>query len=228
VVGCRSIERVHRILDEALVDAVVMDVRRGLFDRAVALTADFPTIPLFVLSPFRPGDGPLMARCVDVLPEVYVTGVDDPVIGEIIASRRAAQSLRSALSSAPRLLRLTEEVQLRAWNEILERVDSPITTADLAEVMGVSREHLSREFAAGGAPNLKRIIDLARLACAARLLTNPAYSVGSVARILRFSSASHLAGSARRIAAAKPSALADLGPGGVLRRFAKGRTRSRL
>jgi len=92
----------------------------------------------------------------------------------------------------------------------------------------VTREHLSREFGAGGAPNLKRVIDLARAACAADLLGNPGYSVQCVVRILGYASPSHLAGTARRVAGATPMELRELGPQGVLTRFLRGRTRSRV
>jgi AraC-like DNA-binding protein len=92
----------------------------------------------------------------------------------------------------------------------------------------VTREHLSREFAVGGAPNLKRVIDLARAACAADLLGNGAYTVGAVARILGYASPSHLAGTAQRVAGVTPLELRELGPRGVLQRFVRGRTRSRV
>ena len=52
-------------------------------------------------------------------------------------------------------------------------VERPVRTTDLARRLRVSREHLSRQFGAGGAPNLKRVIDLTRIACAAQLLANP-------------------------------------------------------
>src|SRR6266851_3709560 len=104
------------------------------------------------------------------------------------------------------------------------RFGSPTTTADLAAALGVTREHLSREFAAGGAPNLKRVIDLARVACAADLLGNPGYTVRAVVRILGLASPSHLAGAARRVAGVSPVELRALGAGGVLARFIRGRT----
>jgi AraC-like DNA-binding protein len=91
-----------------------------------------------------------------------------------------------------------------------------------------SREHLSREFGAGGAPNLKRVIDLVRIAWAADLLANPGYSAGAVAGLLRFASPTHMAVCADRVAGVQPAALPGLGPAGVLARFARGRTRSRV
>jgi AraC-like DNA-binding protein len=126
------------------------------------------------------------------------------------------------------LLRLTEPIQLEAWEWVLAGVGEPTRTSDIAAALGVTREHLSREFAAGGAPNLKRLIDLVRAAWAADLLRNPGYDVRTVSRLLRYSSSSHMAGSVRRVAGVSPSDLAKIGPTGVLRRFVKGRMRSRL
>ena len=126
------------------------------------------------------------------------------------------------------MLRLTEPIQRRAWDEVLARVERRTTTADIARAVRRTREHLSREFGAGGAPNLKRVIDLARIAWAADLLANPGYTVGTVATLLRFASASHLAACSRRVAGVAPAGLSALGPQGVLQRFARGRTRSRV
>ena len=132
-----------------------------------------------------------------------------------------------ALEGAPRILRLVDRLQLLAWDEVLHGVAGPLRTATIATALGVSREHLSRQFGAGGAPNLKRVIDLARTATAADLLANPGYSVRAVAGILGFASASHLAGASRRIAGVTARRLPDLGPRGVLAAFVRGRTRSR-
>ena len=111
---------------------------------------------------------------------------------------------------------------------VLRRAAGPTKTAQVAAALRVTREHLSREFAAGGAPNLKRVIDLARAACAADLLGNPGYTVRAVVHILGYASPSHLAGAARRVAGATPQELRAVGPDGVLARFIRGRTRSRI
>jgi AraC-like DNA-binding protein len=158
---------------------------------------------------------------------VLLEGVDNAVAGEWIAARTAQRARRAALADAPRLLRLTEPIQVAAWEEVLRRAALPLQTAQLAQTLRVTREHLSRQFAAGGAPNLKRVIDLARLACAADLLGNPGYTIGAVARILGYASPSHLAGAARRVAGVGTRDLRALGPRGVLLRFLRGRTRSR-
>mgnify|MGYP003343587304 CR=1 FL=1 len=50
---------------------------------------------------------------------------------------------------------------------VLRRVGGRLFATDVARTLKVSREHLSRQFGAGGAPNIKRVSDLARAATAA-------------------------------------------------------------
>ena len=225
---CRSLQAVERLLYQCLVDAVVLDVKTAPA-LALALPARFPRIPMYALSAFRPDDGVLLASCHAAgFAGVLVECVDTAVAGEWIAARTAQTARREALADAPKLLRLTDRLQLAAWDEVLRRIGVPTQTAHVARQLRVTREHLSREFAAGGAPNLKRVIDLARTACAADLLGNPGYSVQQVVRILGYASPSHLAGAARRVAGTAPQELREVGPQGVLARFLKGRTRSRV
>jgi len=229
VESCRSVARVDVVLQRRLVDAVVVDVRDGAADAAFALARRYPRIPVFALSAFRPDDAALIRRCQqEGMAGVLVEGVDDGAAGELILSRSASAVRRCELADAPRVLRLTEPIQLRAWGEVLARVGSPTTTADIARSLKRTREHLSREFGAGGAPNLKRVIDLVRTAWAADLLANPGYTISTVATILGFASPSHLADCVRRVAGVRPRELPDLGPRGVLGRFVRGRTRSRV
>jgi AraC-like DNA-binding protein len=224
---CRSLMAVERLLEHRMVDAVVADIKAdaGL----MMLPARFPRIPMYALSAFKPEDGPLLHAClVAGFAGVLTEGVDNAVAGEWVAARTAQATRRAELHDAPRLLRLTDALQLAAWDEVLRRVARPTKTAHVALALRVTREHLSRQFAAGGAPNLKRVIDLARIACAADLLGNPGYTVRAAARILGYASASHLAEAARRVAGATPQELRTLGPRGVLGRFLRGRTRSRV
>ena len=225
---CRTVQGVERLLQQRLVDAVVLDVRTCAAE-GFALPARFPRIPMYALSAVRPDDGSLLASCQRAgFTGVLVEGVDNAVAGEWIAARTAQVARRVALADAPRLLRLTDRLQLAAWEEVLRRAGVPTQTGHVALALRVTREHLSREFGAGGAPNLKRVIDLARAACAADLLGNPGYTIRAVVRILGYASPSHLAGAARRVAGATPQELRELGPRGVLQRFLRGRTRSRV
>lgn len=224
---CRSLDGVERLLAERLVDAIVLDVKVAT-ERALALPARYPRIPAFALSTLRAEDVGLVGRCYRAgFAGVLVEGVDNAIAGPWVAARTAQTARRRALAEAPVVLRLTDRLQLAAWDEVLRRVAVPLRTSDLARTLRVTREHLSREFAAGGAPNLKRVIDLARTACAADLLANPGYSVSAVGRILGYASPSHFAAAARRVAGVSPVELRTLGPRGVLGRFVRGRTRSR-
>src|SRR5439155_1297607 len=205
--SCRSLAGVERLLHSRLVDAVVLDVKAA---PALGLPARFPRIPMYVLSAFRPDDGALLAACHAAgFAGLLVEGVDNAIAGEWVAAHTAQVARRDALTDAPKLLRLTDRLQLAAWDEVLRRVAAPTRTGQIAHALRVTREHLSREGAAD-------------------LLANPGYTVGVVVRILGYGSASRLASAARRVAGATPQELRELGPRGVLGRFLKGRTRSRI
>jgi AraC-like DNA-binding protein len=229
LVSCRSAAQLERALAASLTDAIVVDGRLPGGAAALArVRSSFPGVPRFVYSAFRPGDGRLLANCVGLAAaSPIVEGVEDTVAGELVLPRTATAQRLGALDHAPRLLRLTDALQVRAWAEVMRRVGGRLRATDVARALHVSREHLSRQFGAGGAPNLKRVIDLARVATAADLLANPGYSVGGVARLLGFASASHLSGASRRVAGVTARALPVLGPRGVLSAFLSGRTRSR-
>lgn len=228
LVGCRSAAQLHGALTSRLVDAVVFAPTRTPLADSAALRSAFPRIPWIAFAPFRPDDGTLLLAChAGAVALVLVDGVDNAVAGDLVVRHSAAAERRRALADAPRVLRLTEPLQREVWHYLLDRVDQTVRTGEIASALGCSREHLSRQFGAGGAPNLKRVIDLTRIACAASLLRNPGYEVAAVTRILRFATASHLSATARRIAGVSTSGLAALGPRGVLGNFARGKTRSR-
>ncbi len=229
LVTCRDPQALRLTLVTRLVDAVVFNPTLVPPQSLEPLAANFPGIPRVVLAPFKPDDGQLLLDCRAAgAAQVLVQGVDNAVAGELVVRVSAAAERRKALADATRLLRLREPLQREVWFALLDRVDRPMRTSELARRVGCTREHLSREFAAGGAPNLKRVIDLTRVACAAALLHNPGYEVATVAAILRFATASHLNATARRIAGVSTRGLAGLGPKGVLANFARGKTRSRV
>jgi AraC-like DNA-binding protein len=228
VISCRSPAALHRLLDKRLVDAVVLAPQPSLLPELTDLRARLPFIPLVAYAPFRPDDGELLLACRETVAAVAVEGVDDPIVGDLVVRSSITAERRRALADAPRVLRLTETLQRAAWDVLLGEVERPIRTSVLAGRLRISREHLSRQFGAGGAPNLKRVIDLTRIACAAQLLGNPGYSVPTVVRVLNFASPSHLANTARRIANVPTSGLGSLGPRGVLAAFVRGNTRSRV
>lgn len=229
LVRCPNLSQLQRTLESRLVDAVVFSPSRTPLTVLAPLRTAFPRIPWVAYAPFRPDDGQLLVACrTGQVALVLVDGVDNAVAGDLVVRHSAAAGRLKALGDAPRVLRLGDPLQRAVWQHLLERVDQPVRTAELARTLRCSREHLSRQFGAGGAPNLKRVIDLTRIACAASLLGNPGYDVAAVARILRFATPSHLSATTRRIAGVSPRGLAALGPRGVLASFAKGKTRSRV
>jgi AraC-like DNA-binding protein len=229
LVCCRTANQLERLLASRLVDAVVFSPIRTPLGELTRLRAAFPQLPWIAFAPFRPDDGALLLAChAGQVTLVLVDGVDNAVAGELVVRHAAGAERRRALADGPRVLRLAEPLQRQVWHFLLDRVDQPVRTGDLARNLGCSREHLSRQFGAGGAPNLKRVIDLTRVACAASLLRNPGYEAATVARILRFATASHLSATAQRIAGVPSRGLAQLGPRGVLAHFARGNTRSRI
>lgn len=228
LVTCRSPANLRRVLESRLVDAVVLAPSLGFIPELAELRRRLPGVPVLAYAAFRPDDGELLLTCRRHAVPVAVEGVDDAVVGEMVTRTSVTAERRRALADAPRMLRLTEPLQRSAWSVLLGEVERPLRTSELARRLAVSREHLSRQFGAGGAPNLKRVIDLTRVACAAQLLANPGYSIPTVVRLLHFASSSHLSGTARRIANVSTSGLGALGPRGVLQAFARGNTRSRL
>jgi AraC-like DNA-binding protein len=228
VVSCRGLGALRRMLGGRLVDAVVLSPGGIPLADLAELRSSMPGMPVVAYAAFRPDDGELLLACrKHNIAVVAVEGVDDAVVGEMVARVSLTAERRRALAEAPRMLRLTEPLQRAAWDLLLAEVERPIRTTELARRLAVSREHLSRQFGAGGAPNLKRVIDLTRIACAAQLLANPGYSIPTVVGLLHFASSSHLSGTARRIANVPTSGLGPLGPRGVLQAFVRGNTRSR-
>jgi AraC-like DNA-binding protein len=228
LVVCRSLAGLRRVLENRLVDAVVLAPTVALLSDLAELRNRLPGVPVVAYAAFRPDDGELLLACRRHAVAIAVEGVDDPVVGDMVARSSVTAERRRALAEAPRMLRLTEPLQRAAWTLLLGEVERPVRTIELARRLQVSREHLSRQFGAGGAPNLKRVIDLTRIACAAQLLGNPGYSIPAVVKLLHFASSSHLSGTARRIANVPTGELGALGPRGVLQAFVRGNTRSRV
>lgn len=227
--ACGGLPQLEQTLRGHLVDAVVFPPHRIPFATLTPLRQGFPSIPWAAFGPFRPDDGLLvLAAVAGGIALALVEGVDNAVAGELVVRHSATAARQRELAGADRALRLTDPLQQSVWARLLERPDRPVRTSQLAQLVGCTREHLSREFGAGGAPNLKRVIDLTRVVCAASLLANPGYDARDVARILRFASASHLTATARRIAGVPATRLAALGAAGIVAAFARGKTRSRL
>jgi len=213
-----------------LVDAAVVDVSAAQEDtwRVASLAREYPSVPFFGLAALRAADGPALAQCASYeFADVLVEGVDDAAAREIVGHASFSARFARALCQPPDRLALDAPLQRAAWRFIVSHAGRPVRTSALAKALHVTREHLSRSFAAGGAPNLKRIIDLVRIVSAAELAKNPGYDLRDVANVLGFASSSHLSSTAMRVIGTKPTSLARLRTVDLVDRFVKGHGRSR-
>jgi AraC-like DNA-binding protein len=213
-----------------LVDAALVDIGSAADEawRAAELAREFPSFPFFALTPLRGTDGPAVARCAALeFADVIVDGVDDEALRDIVLPSTFSTRFFDALQEPPPSLGITQPMQYAAWRCVVAQAGRTLRTNALAEAIGVTREHLSRTFAAEGAPNLKRVIDLVRLISAAELAKNPGYDIGDVARILGFASSSPLSSTAQRVVGTRPASLTRLRAIDLVERFSQGRYRSR-
>lgn len=226
----RTAEELESFFRTALVDAAVVDLAAAGDDtwRAAGLAREFPSVPFFGLCALRASEAPALAQCASLdFADVVVESVDDAVCRDMVMRHAFSNRFALALHVPPPLLALDTPLQQGAWRCIVAWSGRPVRTQLLADALGVTREHLSRTFAAAGAPNLKRVIDLVRLIAAAELAKNPGYDVRDVAAVLDFASSSHLSSTAQRIVGTRPASLARLRAVDLIDRFTKGHGRSR-
>jgi AraC-like DNA-binding protein len=207
----------------ALVDAALVDVGGSDgADAAAGLALEYPSVAFVGVTSFRPSDGPAVARCAELdFADMLVEGVDNGVARDVVSARGYSGRFAGALHDPPPALALRSALPLAAWRFIVAQAGRPIRTSALASSLGVTREHLSRSFGAGGAPTLKRLIDLVRLLSAAELAKNPGYDVADVARVLGFSSSAHLSVTAQRLIGRRASSLAAMRGVDLIERFAR-------
>lgn len=213
-----------------LVDAAIVDLGSPSDDlwKLAGLSLEYPSAPFFGVLPLRSADGPALARAAALeFADVLVEGVDDDVARELVYPRTFTARFSTALSNPPPPVGLNDERQHAVWRIIVGQAGRPVRTGDIADAMGLSREHLSRVFSSAGAPNLKRVIDLVRLIAAAELAKNPGYDVRDVAAVLGFASSSHLSSTSQRIVGTRPASLSRLRTVDLVERFSQGRGRSR-
>jgi AraC-like DNA-binding protein len=184
------------------------------------LAREYPSVPFLALTPFRPVDAPAIARCAELdFADVLADGTDDGMLGHALLAHGFSMRFAAALHTPPEPLGLGSALQLAAWRAIIAHAGRPVHTAEIARSLGVTREHLSRSFAAGAAPTLKHAMDLVRLLAAGELAKNPGYDLGAVARLVGFASTAKLSASVHRMVGAQASALSALRSSDLLERF---------
>lgn len=230
VVFARNAADFNDAFRRELIDAAIVDISTPHDDtwNVAALAREFPSAPFFGFCTLRASDGPALAHCAELeFADVLVEGIDDQCARDLVARQGFSTRFAQALKVPPEQLALGTPVQQKAWEFIVAHAGRRVRTVHLASALGVTREHLSRTFAAEGAPNLKRIIDLVRLLAAAELSKNPGYDVRDVATVLDFASSSHLSSTAQRVVGTRPASLARLRAVDLIQRFCKGHGRSR-
>jgi AraC-like DNA-binding protein len=223
-------EELEHTFRTSLVDATIIDLAGAGEEtwRAARLAREFPSVPFFGLTTLRASESPALAQCATLeFADVLVESVDDTVLRHLVLREAFSTRFAMALYDPPQALALSTPLQRQAWRCIVGWGGRPVRTQLLADALKVTREHLSRTFAAEGAPNLKRVIDLVRLIAAAELAKNPGYDVRDVATVLDFASSSHLSSTAQRVVGTRPASLARLRAVDLVDRFTKGHGRSR-
>ena len=229
VIACHGAPRLRRTLEHRLLDAIVVGQKALRNEELLQLRVQFPALPVVVFATFKPDDGELLERLEGLggVAAVAVEGVDDAIVGEMVRRAALSTARQRLLATGPRYLRLSEPIQQKAWSLLVGSVALPMRTGEVARRMGTSREHLSRQFAAGGAPNLKRVIDMLRVVTATQLLANPGYSIADVARLLNFASTAHFGLTVSRIAGMSAVDLRRTPPSQIFEAFVRHSTRSR-
>ncbi len=230
VLAVRTPGEMENAFRQNLVDAALVDLGSGADDlwKVAGLSLEYPSAPFFGILPLRSADGPALARAAALeFADVLVEGVDDAVVRDLVLPRTFTARFAAALSNPPLAVGLSDERQHAVWRIIVGQAGRPVRTGDIADAIGLSREHLSRVFSSAGSPNLKRVIDLVRLIAAAELAKNPGYDVRDVAAVLGFASSSHLSSTSQRIVGSRPASLSRLRTVDLVERFSQGRGRSR-
>ncbi len=221
----RSPSHLATLLHHHCFDAIIIgqDAARGpVFD---TLRHGFPAIPIILYVPARSDDSELLRRMHrERVAALAIEGIDEPVLPRMLSRHGlTARRLADLLPLAPRL-DLTDDLQRKVWQLIIVNAPHRIDTAWIAGEFDVRRETLSRRFASGGAPSLKRAIDAVRLVAVAQLLRNPGYNVDDAARLLDFSSVSLLQQMARRTFGVSARRVASMEVAHAMMRLAQGVT----
>lgn len=221
VIMLKTLADLDEQMTRQLVDAVVIDAGAGEeAARMLARADDFQSVPFVLMTPMLPTDAPMLARAVQQgIVEILVDTVDDAVARDQILRHAFSSRFERALATPPAILHLDTPMQLAVWRSVVRRAGRTVRTEQLARELGVSREHLSRSFAVGEAPTLKRVIDLVRVLAAAELAKNTGYDVRDVAQVLGFASSSHLSSTTQRLVGARASSLTRLRAVDLLDRF---------
>ena len=223
VTFARTLDEFRAVFHHELIDVALVDLGAGNgTDGAAALAREYPTVAFLAIASLRAAESSMLARCAELeFADLLVESVDEDVARELITRYAYSTRFGHALSPPPPELGLESALHRATWAYLVSHGGRPALTSAIAAALGVTREHLSRSFGTGHAPTLKRVIDLVRLLSAAELAKNPGYDVSDVARVLRYSSSTHLTSTAIRLIGRRATSLSALRGVDVLERFAR-------
>ncbi|MDQ6831661.1 MAG: AraC family transcriptional regulator [Gemmatimonadota bacterium] len=228
VVMTKSVDEFRAAFAAEIVDAAVVDLAApsAAASGAALLAREFPSVAFIGVLPYRVADAPRLAECAALdFADIIADGIDDGALRPLVAAHGFSVRFADALRDPPSSLGLSSTLQLAAWRCICAHTGRALGTERLATTLGVSREHLSRSFAASGS-NLKRVADLVRVLAAAELAKNPGYDSGDVARVLGFATLSQLTQLLTRTAGVTVASLSRLRAVDLIQRFMRSSRRS--
>lgn len=226
LIRAASLAALRRLLERRPLEGCITDPAHLDGAALAALRRDWPTLPIIVTVTPRAEDAARLRSWRQAGATALVAaGVEDALRGAVLLRHAYRTARWRALAELARAARCETALQHRIWQRLLAEADRPPPLAKLAADVDLARETLSRQFAAGDAPTLKRAADAARVVFAAQLLVNPACSVSVAARLLGFAGPAHLRTTARRITGGPVGELAALGAGGALAAFLRGHAR---
>ena len=120
------------------------------------------------------------------------------------ASEAARLGTGILLALAEAVSRPGDQLVLAAMDWLRERLDRSVAVADCAAAQGVSREHLTRRFAAEVGDSPARWLVRQRIARARSLLTVPGATVDGVANACGFANPAHFAAVFRAVTGMRP------------------------
>ena len=116
LVSCRTPVQLEHQLHQRLFDTIVLGTRLARHVDLAGVRARYPGIPVVLMGTLRGEDAESVLQWEGQgLASLVVEGVDDAVAGSIAAREGASRRRLAIRSELPRLLRLSEPLQRRAW-----------------------------------------------------------------------------------------------------------------